>query len=286
MKSGIRVQLIPCVRMFAIVTMKLIVPRRDERVSTCGRGSRRPGRCLRSAATAAGRPSSPTSPSPWAKKESSRITPPKRKSQYDIAFSAEGHVPRADHQRHEEVAEAGQDRDDDEEDHRRPVHGHDLVVGVAREEVVVGLRQLRPQQDGCEPAGEEEEPEADDVDPDPLQVDGDEPARDAAAPARPGPCVNRRRIPPRVVGQRLHLAPPVLPTGGIRLRPLRTTCSTASVVAEELVPQAAGRCRPRRPARGTWRRHRVGLLTEPGGAASCASASAASQASNSSRGIA
>ena len=35
MKSGIRVQVIPWVRMFAIVTMKLIAPASDESVSTC-----------------------------------------------------------------------------------------------------------------------------------------------------------------------------------------------------------------------------------------------------------
>ena len=35
MKSGIRVQLIPGVRMFTIVTMKLIALASDESVSTC-----------------------------------------------------------------------------------------------------------------------------------------------------------------------------------------------------------------------------------------------------------
>ena len=34
-KSGIRVQLIPGVRMFTIVTMKLIAPASDETESTC-----------------------------------------------------------------------------------------------------------------------------------------------------------------------------------------------------------------------------------------------------------
>ena len=42
----------------------------------------------------------------------------------------ERHVPRADHQRHEVVPErAGRHRDDEEEDHRDPVHRQKLVVG-------------------------------------------------------------------------------------------------------------------------------------------------------------
>ena len=58
----------------------------------------------------------------------------------------ERHVARADHQRHEVVAEAGEDRDDDEEDHRRAVHRDDLVVGVLRQDVLVRRRELRADQ--------------------------------------------------------------------------------------------------------------------------------------------
>ena len=94
----------------------------------------------------------------------------------------EGHVAGADHQRHEVVREPGEDRDDDEEDHRRAVHRQDLVVGVPGQEVVARLRELRPHQHRHHAAGEEEDPGGDDVeDPDPLVVHGDEPARDAAA---------------------------------------------------------------------------------------------------------
>ena len=58
----------------------------------------------------------------------------------------EGHVVRADHQRDEVVPEAGQDRHDDEEDHRRPVDREQRVVGVAADEVLVRGRELRAHQ--------------------------------------------------------------------------------------------------------------------------------------------
>ncbi len=97
----------------------------------------------------------------------------------------EGDVARADHQRHQEVPEPGEDRDDDEEDHRRPVQGHHLVVGIAREEVLVRLRELGAHQEGKHAAGAEEDEARDEVeDPDPLVVDGRDPARVAAAPPR------------------------------------------------------------------------------------------------------
>ena len=94
----------------------------------------------------------------------------------------EGHVAGADHQRHEVVREAGEDRHDDEEDHRRPVHREHLVVGVAREDVLVGPRELRAHQERDDPAGDEEDQAREDVhDPDPLVVDRREPAGEAAA---------------------------------------------------------------------------------------------------------
>ena len=96
--------------------------------------------------------------------------------------AGERHVGRADHERHEEVAEPGEDRDDDEEHHPRPVHRDDLVVGVARHDAAVGVRELRADQQREEAGDGEEEPGGRDVeDPDPLVVDGDEPARHAAA---------------------------------------------------------------------------------------------------------
>ena len=94
----------------------------------------------------------------------------------------EGHVARADHERHEVVAEAREDRDDDEEDHRRPVHGEELVVGVLGDEVLVRRGELGPHQQRQDAAEPEEGEARDDVeDPDPLVVDGRQPARDRAA---------------------------------------------------------------------------------------------------------
>jgi hypothetical protein len=93
----------------------------------------------------------------------------------------EGHVARADHQGHEEVRDAGPHRHDDEEDHRRPVHRHDLVVRVAREELAVGRDQLRAHEQRHHAAGDEEEQGRPDVqDPDPLVVDRRQPRGDAA----------------------------------------------------------------------------------------------------------
>ena len=98
----------------------------------------------------------------------------------------ERHVPRADHQRHEVVPEAREDRDDEEEDHRRAVHREELVVGVLGDEVVVRLRELGPHEQRHQAGREEEEERRDDVeDPDPLVVDRRQPAGDAAvAPGR------------------------------------------------------------------------------------------------------
>ena len=106
----------------------------------------------------------------------------------------------ANHQRHEEVREAGQDRDDDEEDHRHAVDGHHFVVVLGREELLVRMRELRAHEHGQDPARAEEDEACDEVkDPDPLVVDGRDPGREAAAVPRhrvDGLGSNRhRRIP-------------------------------------------------------------------------------------------
>jgi hypothetical protein len=91
----------------------------------------------------------------------------------------EGHVARADHQRNEEVPEAGQDRHDDEEDHRDAVDREELVVVLARDEVLVRRRKLRTDEEREDPAGHEEDERRRDVeDPDALVVDGREPAHE------------------------------------------------------------------------------------------------------------
>ena len=93
------------------------------------------------------------------------------------------HVTRPDHQRHEVVAETGEDRDDPEEDHGRPVQRHDLVVGLRRQEVVVSYRQLGAHQEGHDAAHQEEEEGGVEIeDPDLLMVDRRQPFDDGAPP--------------------------------------------------------------------------------------------------------
>ena len=88
-------------------------------------------------------------------------------------------VPCSDHQRNQEVGEAGEDRDEDEEDHRRAVDRHELVVVLGAQYPGVRLRELRAHRKRHEAAeGKEDERGRDVEDPDPLVISGDEPARD------------------------------------------------------------------------------------------------------------
>ena len=103
-----------------------------------------------------------------------------------------GHVPGADLQRDQVVAEAGQHRGVEEEDHGRAVHGEQLVVGLGRQHVVVGRGQLVPHDQGGQTGQEEEDERGVDVAAaDALVVDGGEEPGDArrvapaSAPAAP-----------------------------------------------------------------------------------------------------
>ena len=82
-KSGIRVQVIPRARMFEIVTMKLIAPASDERVSTCSdrihRSCPRPGECRVESVAYEVQPAEAAPP--LASKLRTRIRPPRRYSQ-------------------------------------------------------------------------------------------------------------------------------------------------------------------------------------------------------------
>ena len=94
----------------------------------------------------------------------------------------EGHVARADHQRQEVVAQAGHHRHDEQEDHRRPVHREQLVVGLRSDQVVVRDAQLQAHQQRLDPAEQEEHEGRDHVqDPDLLVVGRGQPPRPAAA---------------------------------------------------------------------------------------------------------
>ena len=73
------------------------------------------------------------------------------------------------------VAEPCEDRGVEQEDHRRAVHGEQLVELLGADDVVVRGRELRTHHQGHEPAGEEEEKGGVDVPhADPLVIDGRE----------------------------------------------------------------------------------------------------------------
>ena len=93
----------------------------------------------------------------------------------------ERQVARADHERDEEVAEHGGDRrDQEEEDHDDAVHGEELVVGVAADDVGLGRQQLEPDGAREQAAEHEHDRDRDQVEErDPLVVDGEEPRADA-----------------------------------------------------------------------------------------------------------
>ncbi len=119
----------------------------------------------------------------------------------------EGHVPGADHERQEVVAEARPDRDDEQEDHRRPVHGQQLVVVLAGQDRVVRLGQLDAHEQRLDPAEHEEHERGDQVeDPDLLVIGGRDPIDPPLGLTRPrdlvGDDLGRRQG--RSFGDRAH----------------------------------------------------------------------------------
>ncbi len=89
-------------------------------------------------------------------------------------------VPRPQHERDHVVEEHLAQRHDREEDHRRAVHGEQLVVELRRHEGIVGLRELNADEQRLDPAEEEEGQRADPVENrDPLVVDRRDPAPEA-----------------------------------------------------------------------------------------------------------
>ena len=75
----------------------------------------------------------------------------------------ERHVRRADHQRDHVVAEAGEGRDHEQEDHQRGVHRDQAVEGLVVDELHAGPRELGAEQHRHHPAGDEEEDRRDQV---------------------------------------------------------------------------------------------------------------------------
>ena len=90
---------------------------------------------------------------------------------------------RADHQRHEEIAEDRRNRRDQEEEHHDDaVHGEELVVRIVADEIAGGRRQVEPDQHRERAADEEEERHRDQVEQrDALVVARQQPRRDAVA---------------------------------------------------------------------------------------------------------
>ena len=93
------------------------------------------------------------------------------------------HVARADHQRHQVVAEPEQDRHGEEEDHRRAVHREHPVEHLRRHEIVVRVHQLDADDERLDAGNDEEEEREQDVQqPDPLVIDGRHPRVKRLAP--------------------------------------------------------------------------------------------------------
>ena len=83
----------------------------------------------------------------------------------------ERHVGRAEHQRDDVVPDPGEDRDDEQEDHQRRVHGHETVEGLRVHVLHARLRELGAEHERQEPAEDEEgEGRADVLDPDHLVI--------------------------------------------------------------------------------------------------------------------
>ena len=73
------------------------------------------------------------------------------------------HIAGADHQRRQIVRETKQQRHDDQENHRRPVHREDLVVRIRTQKRIAGPRELNPNQQRFDAAEAEEEERRDEV---------------------------------------------------------------------------------------------------------------------------
>ena len=190
----------------------------------------------------------------------------------------ERHVGGTDHQRQDEVPEAGEDRDDDEENHRQAVHREELVEGVAADDVGgLGRDQLRADQERADAAEHEEEQARRDVeDADALVVSRDEPGRESSAVPRQRvhalgadghysvasgvlaceleQCLDLLVGPPAPDGR--HLVAAVAHQLGESLRVRRAGGCPRATARSAAAPRGCGTSRtPRRSTRGRcWRR--------------------------------
>jgi hypothetical protein len=86
------------------------------------------------------------------------------------------HIARTDHQGDQVIAEAEENRDTDEEDHRRAVHGEEAVEDLGREKAVIRNGKLDAHQERFEARNDEEDQSVGDVhQADLLMIDGGEP---------------------------------------------------------------------------------------------------------------
>ena len=106
-------------------------------------------------------------------------------------------IPRADHHRHQEVAEdRGNGRNEKEEDHDHAVQGEHLVVGVRLHQVAFGRDELHADHDREEPAEEKHQRDRDQIEKrDALVVGGEQPRF---------PAVVRVEVVHRRFDRRLH----------------------------------------------------------------------------------
>ncbi len=93
----------------------------------------------------------------------------------------EGQVLGADHQGHQEIAQHGGDRGNQEEEHHHlAVHGEELVVSIGLHQVARRSQQLQPDQQGKKSSNEKEESDGQQVEQrDALVIDRKQPGLDA-----------------------------------------------------------------------------------------------------------
>ena len=178
--SGILCSVMPGARMLKMVVMKLMAPRIDEAPA---RWTRQDGEIHGGAGLAGGRQRRIERPAAAHAMGAGRAFDEHRDQQQaegrrqqpegNVVHAREGHVGRADHQRHEPVAEAADHgRHDHEEDHEQAVAGDEHVVhvlalvergisrraidhlGQAGENLDAGLGQFHAHHDGQEAADE------------------------------------------------------------------------------------------------------------------------------------
>ena len=188
-KIGIRMRLMPGARMFSAVTIRLIAPTweatpvisrpRVQKSTAVGRRERHVAvRGVHEPAAVGGAAEDPRRVDEDAAEH--------EQPQAEGIQTGEGDVTGTDLQRHHVVREGSRHRHHEEEHHRRGVHREHLVVLVGRQDRAVGLRQLRPDEQGFEPADEEEHHGDDAVhDADLLVIDREGPRLPARGLHRP-----------------------------------------------------------------------------------------------------